>query len=183
MKKLFCLILIFFLTLSALFSDSQNLDFLLTIEEDYGINIPENVIRLDRFVFEVTEESGVTHLMSNSSFDAGSLHLDQNSAVITLRYYGNLSSDYEVSISGDIGEGWNIGDKILPVTIEFVEADDKPEDIIVQETRYGEVGIKVPATGARDSVPVVDLVLTWGGEEGLMPGDYHAEMHLELSAM
>lgn len=183
MKKLLCLILILLFALATLSADSQNLDFLLTIEEDYGINIPENVIRLDRFVFEVTDESGVAHLMSNSSFDAGSLQLDQNSAVITLRYYGNLSSDYEVSISGDIGEGWNIGEKILPITIEFLEAEDKPEDIVVRETRYGEVGIKVPATGARDSVPVVDLVLTWGGEEGLLPGDYHAEMHLELSAM
>lgn len=183
MKSILFFLSVLILSVSTLMAESQNLEFSLSIEEDYGIQIPDDVIRLDRFVFEYTDEAGASHLMSSSAFDAGSLQLDQNSAVITLRYYGNLSSDYEVSISGDVAEGWHIGDKILPITIEFLESDDKPEDITVREIRYGEVGIKVPATGSRESVPVVDLVLTWGGEEGLMPGEYETSMRLELSSL
>lgn len=184
MKKVFVITICLICILSqTLFAESQNLNFVLSIEEDYGIVIPDDVLRLDRFVFEYVDNSGASHLLRESTFDVGSLLIDENETVITLLYYGNLSSDYEVVISGDMGEGWNIGDAILPVNISFLEAEDKPQDIVVRETRYGEASILVPATASRSSVPVVDLVLSWSGEEGLLPGSYNANFTLELSAI
>lgn len=182
-KTLILLIVVFSILTQVVFAESQTLNFIMTVEEDYGVNIPDDVIRLDRFVFEYIDAAGTPQLLSESTFDVGELIVGDNTTIITLRYYGNLSKDYEVRVSGDIGAGWDVGNKYIPVNISFVGSEDKPDDVTVTETRYGEAEILIPASGMRTSVPIVDLILNWDGDAELFPGEYIANLVLELSVV
>lgn len=185
MKKFTILVFVIFSLISnVVFAESHNLRFILSVEEDYGIVIPEDALKLDRFVFEYSDvESDAEYLIKESSFEVGSLSMGENSTTLTLKYYGNLSEDYEVVISCDPGTGWNIDGSYLPITVEYVEAVDKPEDVIVSDIRYGEVYVNVPATGSRSAVPIVDLILSWAGEPNLSPGTYEVDLTLGLSVV
>ena len=181
MKKVLISLLILLMPLM-IFADSQRLDFVLSIDEDYGIFIPEDALKLDRFVFEVTSESGEAELLRFSSIDVGSLSTEGNSTTLTMRYYGNLSRDYEVTITPEEGLGWSSGDTFIPINVSFEESLDKPEDIIVNTLSDGSVSIFIPANRSRSSVAVVDLILSWSGMPELTPGEVETSLLLELSA-
>lgn len=185
MRRLLLAILILAISFSVFASDNtQSLVLETFVPENYGINVPDEALKLDQFVFEFESESGIGEILTDSRFSIGNF---ENSYMqeFTLLYYGNLSQDYSVRISADTGEGFILqsaeSEDSIPVLVKFEEPDDKPEDIVVVcDEEYARASVFIPSGKQRRGVEALDMVVLWTDAMDLLPGKYDLTVDIEL---
>lgn len=195
-------ILILLLAVAGAYSSSiesgvaDTLDIYAIVPDDYGVVIPDSVLILDRFAFEVdadvssdthTDEKG-RELLSSSEVSIGEITGNEEDFMFTLLYYGNLSASYDVSIAAMAGLGWRLNPEsqelcTIPISVIMSEADGINDDISVVPRGFDAVDVHIPPHGPRRGVPVVKVVLLWNAGADLIPGRYHAEINIELRAI
>ena len=157
------------------------------IPEDYGIEVPKDVLRLDRFVFGY-EIGGERRLVPASNLDLDFDQLHGNRMTFTLLFYGNITTGYQVAIATDPGLGWTRtvgGEQIsIPMETEWAVSEDAVSGIAVnQNTPDGTVAISIPPQGPVQGIPVADVSFIWGDQAGMIPGTYYADISFTLSAI
>lgn len=186
MKKFFALFVCIFLVSFSIAAETSSgmVPFYLTIEEDFGIVFPDDVLRLDRFVFEVQLKDGTSKLVPNAALNISELAIEKNSLDLNLCYYGNLSYRYAVRVKADIGPGWVGGDDMaIPIVLTFGPSAEAPYDVFPVFVQDNEIEVSIPPTGAKRNVPVAALNLDWSGIRDAIPGIYRAELWLELQTL
>ena len=154
------------------------------VPEDFGVEFPPEAVRLDRFVFEIDSENEQHQLLDSWMFPIGIVEDNFGYREITLLYYGNSSKAYDVILSFNMGDmtlnGEPFGDSI-PFWMEFERSEDADDDIQVFEDQDSDsVRVYIPSAGERLAVPVVDIRFYWDISGSVLPGEYAAELSIEL---
>ena len=158
------------------------------IPEDYGIDVPLNVLQLDHFVFRY-DFGDRASLVPNDTLVINYDMLNARRMEFTLLFYGNLSSDYHVMIETDTGLGWTRtidGEQIaIPLEVEWsVNEDARPEmSVNADLLDTDNVELNVPALGPMVGEPVVDVAFEWSDDAEMVPGAYFATINFTLSAI
>lgn len=172
--------------LSAAETGYQELVFTAKIAENYGVNKPIQAVSLDNFVFEIY---GQDILLTEEEIDLGTILDEEGSFGFKLLYYGNLANSYDVRVVTNTGSGWFMKDRdgnvhAIPITVEYSEAEDIGEDIIVDSHAVNNgIGVHIPATGPRQGDPVLNVSFDWELGDDVMPGEYQAVIGLSLEAI
>lgn len=180
MKKLIVLILFVIIIIPL---NAEMLEFGFHITDDYGVVYPDDVLHLDRFVFEIETEDGEKELLRSRYFDLGSFDgFRDDKFSIRFLYYGNLSYPYDVRIEGETGNGF-VGEQMqFPVDISF-KSISTDEHISVEEIGENNVQITVFPAGLMTGVPAVEMLLDWENGPNALPGSYNLNLWLTLSAV
>lgn len=180
-KIRYLLILVLLLLVSPLYSE-ESLELSIEVPDDYGVTIPSNVLKLDRFVFEYGGR-----LVPDDYLFIGPSEDYSEGLVFTLLYYGNRRDDYDVEITADPGLGWVMlseGETItIPIDCSWYKSQETPAGYQVYAGEENDVYIHVPAKGPVNGDPVAEFRLDWGDKAALRPGIYKTEISLVLSAV
>ena len=148
------------------------------IPEDFGMIFPD-AIWLDRFAFEITSKGGDRELLRVLPLSMGSIEEESGSFEFTLLYYGNQSVPYNVIISlGNTVLSGSVSN--IPLYGEIRRSPETSFDIEVNDVGPGRALIHIPPAGARNGVPVADVILSWKGLRDADPGRYSAELEIGL---
>ena len=183
-KKILALIFISLLVFSLFAEDHRHLSLSATVPEDFGIAFPPGVIKLDRFVFEFGFEADETRLLDEWMLPIGEIEAATGSRNLSLLYYGNSSSVYDVTLNFSISD-MTLKDSdngiSIPLGMEFSTNPYVDDDIeVYAEQDVDSIRVIIPPAGERIGVPVVDMRFYWDISDGIMPGDYEAELRIEL---
>ena len=184
MKRLFLILLLAISALSFVSANNKDMQLNIVVPEDFGVEFPANAVRLDRFVFEISVTEGQKQLLDSWVFPIGVVEDNFGYREITLLYYGNPSKAYDVVLNFDISEmtlnGEPLGDSI-PFWMEFERSEDADDDIsVIEDSESNSVSVHIPSAGIRLGVPVVDIRFYWDISGSVLPGDYAAELNIEL---
>ena len=184
-KRILAFILISLLVPSLFAEDNRLLILSATVPEDFGVIFPPGAIKLDQFVFEFDIESDEgTRLLDDWILPIGEIESTTGFKDLTLLYYGNSSSVYDVTLSFSISDMTlrdSDNEAVIPLGLEFSTnpyVDDDIEVYAVQDV--DSVRVVIPPAGERRGVPVVDIRFFWDISDGIMPGDYEAGLRIEL---
>lgn len=186
MKKIFVLMVVFVSAVSvALFAenDEARINMELIVPEDYGVFIPENVLRLDRLIF-ATEIADNEYRLLERNVDVFTSLVDEDGFTVTLIYYGNLSTPYTVTLdASSAGFAMRQGDRLIPIDLAFRSPDTPSDQIVTDFVSGGEITFTVlpggPVTG--EAAAVLDV--SWPKQANLVPGIYEAVIDIRLTSM
>lgn len=176
-KSIICTALLLLFCAWSAFAITETIHFSAVIPEDHGIIFPDNVLRLDHLFFSMDN----VLIDEEETTDVG---MDlSNSFIVDIIYYGNLSSDYEVTLSANASSGWLSGDnplEYIPINISFREflGENGIKSTVVDSD--DSLDISVPASGPIRGQKVGEMIVSWESGLVLQPGMYDMELNLSL---
>lgn len=159
-------------------SMTESIQFNATIPEDHGIIFPDDALRMDHLFFRIGDVLVDKEGNVDVVFDW--IH---NYLVVDVIYYGNLSTDYEVTLAADSNSGWISKEDpfdYVPIDVYFNEyhGDDGIESSV--EDSHTSVDVSVPVAGPRRGQKVAEMIIAWDSGLELKPGYYDMDLNLSL---
>ena len=178
MKRLLIFLIAGLVSMGVLSANTEVIHFATVIPEDFGVVYPDNALRMDHLLFRIgdvlVDEEGIAEAV----FDW--IH---NFIVVDVIYYGNLSEDYEVTLTSDSNSGWiskNDSSDYIPINVYFNEFRGEDGIRSITGDSPESVDITVPAYGPRRGQKVAEMVIAWEPGLSLEPGYYDMDLNLSL---
>ena len=182
----FALILIMMIASLSLSAETENELVLMTdIPEDYAVEFPD-AKHIDHLYFSTDDAPTERNLVRTPTIDVGATERGGDGYYeLSLFYYGNLSSVYDVVLSAESYEGFtpastSSGSETIPLGIRFEVPDAKRDEIEVNINTDGSAHLRIEPSGPMRGLEVLDMVFTWEVNEDAMPGEYMADVYLKM---
>lgn len=157
---------------------TETIQFSASVPEDHGVVFPEDALRMDHILFSI--DGVLVEKDGNADVIFDGIH---SYVAVDIIFYGNLSTDYEVTLAADSDSGWiskEDPDDYIPINVYFNEFYG--EDGIHSEVNdsYDAVDISVPVSGPRRGQKVAEMIISWESGLELQPGYYDMDLNLSL---
>ena len=174
-RRLLVVLFLISIVVSALIAEPGGVS--LTIPDDYGIDVPENVLMFGKFVIELNPESEARQLLRSSDVSV----VDSDDISLRLRYFGNSSSVYAVDFYADAFIGAEEG--FFPVMDSVVITGAvKDGSVVVKERTGSGADIRIEPGGLKRGISVADVSLDLDIPQDILPENYKIGLLLSLSA-
>ena len=166
---------LFIFALAALSAGSGGVS--LMVPDDYGIDVPEDVLMLGKFAIEINPGSGERQLARSCDVSIS----DSDDISLRLRYFGNSASVYSVGLSALAFIGTDEG--IFPAEGSVVITDTADDgSVVVKDGTDAGTDIRIEPDGLKRGISVADVNLDMDIQQDILPENYRIGLVLSLSA-
>ena len=187
MKKSRVLFLFFVFVSAVSFTlHAETLSISTVIPDDFGIQFPADALMLDRFAFELWTADGNNGLVYSDRIDIDDYVEQDGSLSLVALYYGNLSYVYKVQLVAKCFSGWRNSvsqqDTSIPIKVDIIPIVES-DDVVFCSCMDDAAFIEVLPAGPQRGIPVAEIELSWNDARDVVPGNYYANLCLEVVAM
>lgn len=191
MKRFYVSLLLLVFSVICIFAadEIKTLEVSAIVPLDYGVVFPDDGLCIDRLYLAMESAEGDRTFLSvnNSSVNAGLITEYPEGMVFQFLFYGNLSHPYQVMISADAGKGLVLqsedNQSSIPVVLGFEIPEVGHENVDLQLLDDTTAMLHVETLGAVSALDVLELRIRWDESPEFIPGNYKADLSLELTVI
>lgn len=187
MRKTICILMILLMA-SFLPADERtdaSIYFTAEIPEDWGINYPEDALRLDDIFFEIKGTDKDGSLVGKDGDVEVVFFGGHDSIELDLLYYGNKSETYTFEITSPESGNWRDSEvSALDVDVSFAPyAGNNGIESRNPLSDASSLIVEVPPTGPRRGEKCGTLIVSWKSDMDLAPGSYDLRVDLVMRSV